>query len=288
MASVLLRARTGGHKQGIMSRFTFIGLALFFVSFVVVRADVPTASPNLTGEQSHREEAERLWEQAIAAKGGRERLRSIDNLQLSIREKQWWGLERKPYIIETLYVFPGKSWDWADQRGTIFGLVIEMHNYERDIHWGYSDRGKGSSLAPIREGFRGGMSAFVSFQLNYLMETRWVKPVPVSVERGKVGGREVDIVHTVVKEYPKGEERVSFALDRKTHLPRQVIYHTSTFGREYSGGVPLSDYAEINGIQMPTRVYGYKTSYQFNVEYDERVFERPPSVEAGVDAWKKR
>ncbi|MEK6283101.1 MAG: hypothetical protein AABN95_22315 [Acidobacteriota bacterium] len=132
------------------------------------------------------------------------------------------------------------------------------------------------------------MSGFIDLQLNYLMETRWVRPTPLSVQKGKVGGRDVDIVQTTVHEYPKGPDRVAFALDRKTHLPLQVIYYAVVRGEEYSGGLRLSDYAEVNGIQMPGKVGRLKTSYQINVEYDESVFEQPPSFSAGIEAWKKK
>jgi hypothetical protein len=30
------------------------------------------------------------------------------------------------------------------------------------------------------------------------------------------------------------------------------------------------------------------TSIQLDVEYDERIFERPPSIEAGPEAWRAR
>jgi hypothetical protein len=102
-----------------------------------------------------------------------------------------------------------------------------------------------------------------------------------------VGRYDVDMVRTVVKGYPRGEERVSFALDRKSHLPRQVIYHTVVFGKEYTGGVPLSDYSDVNGIQMPGKVDGKRWAFQLNVDYNEQIFEQPPSREAGIEAWKK-
>ena len=81
---------------------------------------------------------------------------------------------------------------------------------------------------------------------------------------------------------------MSFALDRKSHLPRQVIYHTLTFGKEYVGAVPLSDYVALNGIQMPGKVRRDRMIYQFNVDYNQQVFEQPPSRAAGIDAWKNK
>ena len=271
-------------------RFIFTALLLFLTLLVVMRADVPAGQTKPIAPESSREEAERLWEQAIAAKGGRARLHSISNLQLSVRDRQWWGFRRVPYDIEALYVFPGKSWEWNDQTGTIFGFIIRMRNYEQNIHFAYLDNGKEGSVAPTKDQaiYKGGMSAIINAQLNYLMETRWVKPIPMSVVRGKVGGHAVDIVRTVVREYPKGEENVSFALDRKTHLPRQVIYHKAISGREYSGGVPLSDYIAINGVQMPGKVGSDRTTYQFNVDYNQQVFELAPSRKAGIDAWKNK
>lgn len=99
-----------------------------------------------SSHDANRQEAERLWELAIAAKGGRERLQAVSNLQISIREKVWYGLRRVPYIQEDLYVFPGKYWEWNDQRKSIFGLSIRMYNHDRDINLWYTDHGKGAHL----------------------------------------------------------------------------------------------------------------------------------------------
>lgn len=258
-------------------------LILFLTSAVV--------SASQTTSRGSREEAERLWEEAIAAKGGRERLYSINNLQFSFRDRAWWNLRRVPNNMEALYVFPGKSWEWFDQTGTIFGFQVRMNNDERHMHLAYSDRGAGKDvsvstlMSPLPSS--GGLTMMIIRQLDFLMETRWVKPIPVSVDRGKVGRHAVDIVHTVLKGDRGVEEKVSFALDRESHLPRQVIYHTITFGKEYTGAVPLSDYTAINGIQMPSKVYGKRWVFDLNVDYNERIFEQPPSREAGIDAWKK-
>ena len=270
-----------------MLRFIFTA---FLTLLVVMRADVSAGQTKPIASQNSREEAERLWEQAIAAKGGRELLYSISNLQLSVRDRQWWDFRRVPYDIEALYVFPGKSWEWMDQTGTIFGFIIRVRNYEKDIHFAYLDNGKEGWVSPSKDQpiYKGGMTAIIDVQLKYLMETRWVKPIPVSVERGKKGGQDVDIVRTVVREYPQGEANVSFALDRKTHLPRQVIYHKVISGKEYSGGVSLLEYAAISGVQMPGKVGRDRTIYQFNVDYNQQVFEVAPSRKAGIDAWKNK
>jgi hypothetical protein len=273
-------------------RLVITALCLLFVVHTTVRADASAPQRRPDRPDDNRAEAQRLWELAIAAKGGRERLYAIENLQYSVRRRDWWGLQRASTVIEALYVFPEKSWVWSDQRPTIFGLVIQLQNYEDGIHLGYVDRGKGGSVDPIYDMGRGGLSDFFDTQLNYFMETKWVKPIPVSVESGKINGRAVDIVNTVVRDYPKGKERVdekvSFALDRKSHLPLKVIYYIVALGEAHPGGPNLSDYAEVNGIQMSLNFDGNRTTYQFNVEYDPRVFQQPPSEQSGIDAWKKK
>jgi hypothetical protein len=271
-------------------RFIFPVLSLFVI-LVGMRAEVSAGQAKSNTLPDSREEAERLWEEAIAAKGGRERLYSINNLQFSIRDRAWWNLRRVPNDMEALYVFPGKSWEWTDRTGTIFGFEIWMDNDERDMHLAYSDCGEGKNVSvstlmhPLTS--KRGLTRMIIRQLDFLMETRWVKPIPVSVDRGKVGRHGVDIVHTVLKGDRGIEEKVSFALDRESHLPRQVIYHTITLGKEYTGATPVSDYVDINGIQIPGKIYDARITVQLNVLYNQQVFEQPPSRAAGIEAWKK-
>lgn len=266
---------------------------LLFGSFSANVAGAPRSPAKLTLQENNKE-AERLWELAIAAKGGRERLHTVNNLQVSIREKVWYGLRRLPFIWEALYVFPNKSWEWHDERKTIFGFSIVTYNQERNIFYWYVDHGKGGALAKPMDLMNGkaGLSTLYHMQLRYFMETKWVKPIPMSVETGKVGRHSVDIIQTIVKGFPtkdgKDETRIGFALDRKTHLPRQVIYYTISFGKEYSGGVDLSDYTEINGLQIPLKVDGLKSNCQINVDFNEQIFEQQPNVAAGIEAWKRK
>jgi hypothetical protein len=255
----------------------------------------PTQSAeNISSSDENRQEAERLWELAIAAKGGRARLYAVENLQISIREKVWYGLRRVPYIDESLYVFPGKYWEWNDQKKTIFGFSLRMYNQDRDIYLWYTDHGKGGHVARPFDLVHGkaGLIRLYDVQLRYFMETKWVKPIPVSVQKTKLNGKSVDLVQTIVKGYPtkdgKDEERVGFALDPKTHLPLTLVHYTVISGKEYQGKAPLSDYVDVAGIQIPSKVFGLRSSYQINVDYDEQIFIREPNVEGGIKQWSKK
>ncbi len=268
------------------------------VALLMVGSLGPNGFPEIKGTESslhdNRQEAERLWELAITAKGGRERLYAVNNLQISIREKVWYKFRRVPYIEEDLYVFPNKFWEWNDQKTTIFGFSLEMYNQDRAINLWYTDHGKGAHMGRPFDLVHGkaALIRLYDVQLRYFMETKWVKPIPISVHKAKLGRNSVDIVQTIVKGYPtkdgNDEERIAFALDQKTHLPLKVIYYTVTFGKKYSGGIPLSDYVDVAGIQMPSKVYDLRSIYQINVDYDEQILVRDPNVEAGIKQWSKK
>jgi len=263
---------------------------------VLLLTSISASAQTITTVEDNKQEAERLWELAITAKGGRERLHTVNNLQISTREKVWYGLKRISYIAEDLYVFPGKYWQWNDQRGSVFGLSIQMYNQERDIDLWYTDRGDGSGHLARPTDLVHGKAPLIRLydvQLRYLMETKWVKPLPVSVQDAKVDGKSVRLVQTIVKGYPTKDKtdeiRIGFALDQKTYLPVEIVYyHTALSGREFTGKVRLSDYVDVGGIKMPSKVNGLKSSLQINVEYDEQIFVREPNVGAGIQQWKKK
>lgn len=235
-------------------------------------------------DRTNRARAEQLWEQAIKAKGGRDRLHSITNVHIS--EKGGflccWGFGYREYVYEGVVVFPSKSWEWDDQRGTVFGFTIHLHNFDKNIHQSLN---KSGAVVPIE---RPSNMQITRLQLHLLMETKWVRPIPVDSHVDKREGREVDIVETKVTGLTWYNDKVEFVLDRKTHLPREVVYHwTTRDGRQLSGGVPLSKYISVAGLKVPSHIGRQQFKYEFNVEYDEKIFETPPNASAGMYAWKK-
>jgi hypothetical protein len=130
---------------------------------------------------------------------------------------------------------------------------------------------------------------FIEWQVIYLMETKWLQPTIQRAWTARLNHQEVDVV-----EVAHGRERFEFYIDRKTHLPVQVILRTriESMGTDYVDGYILGDYVEVEGIKFPRTVRrgGEKneTIYQVNVTYDAGIFERPPTIEAGPEAWKKK
>ena len=124
-------------------------------------------------------------------------------------------------------------------------------------------------------------------QLYYLFETEWLSPTLLKTTTGVAGTRPADIVETRVH-----DSRTDFVFDRTSHLLVQMRTYHSRGGKEISDNViDLSDYIEVEGLQVPTKVMyeggvEYLLTFQFNVDYDENIFLTPPPIEAGSKAWR--
>jgi hypothetical protein len=259
--------------------FTALIVALLSISVSAV------AYANHQTGNADRLEAEKLWEAMIAARGGRERLHAVTNVQMSEHEKYWQLLRRLEINYEGMFVFPNKAWEWDDQKGTVFGMSVRLNNFETNTHLSYVDAGHGARVTPI---INPSDRNLVRLQLHLFGETRWVRPVPQRTRLGKLDNRELDVVEVRIDELPPAERKVEFWLDRQSHLPVQVVYYSTIKSRELSGAVPLSKYVEVNGIKIPGQIGRVRAKYQLNVEYDPRVFEQPPGISAGMNAWQKK
>jgi len=81
-------------------------------------------------------------------------------------------------------------------------------------------------------------------------------------------------------------KRVDYFLDRKTHLPARVaVFYNGSDRATFM--FDFSDYVTVNGIQMPGRQKRGKINFQINAPYDESIFTRSPSIEAGPKAWQR-
>ena len=163
-----------------------------------------------------------------------------------------------------------------------------MYNLERGFGFSADGNSPGGAATRLHQSnLGGGRVVLEETQLYYLLETRWLKPTLLGVTSGEVGGRRADVVRVTV-----GGRVVDYYLDKKTHLPLKVALISKLDGGVYFYKT-FSDYAPVDGIQMPSvmRVDGdgkLPLSYQFNVDYDRQLFERPPSALAAADAWKAK
>ena len=203
---------------------------------------------------------------------------------------------------EKLFVIPDKLFQWEDYRPGPLGLNVLVFDFGLSVAWELSDQWATPRRMPTKPNLNSGSSSFdpkadskykfnkerfLEHQLIYLMETKFLRPTLVGSRNGRLGWKKVYIIKASI-----GRERVDFYLDAKSHLLIRVVFVTRLeSGQDHVDIINLSHYRDAAGIQMPHRVsWGSdednETRYQINVNYDPKLFERPPSVDMGPEAWK--
>ena len=267
-------------------RNLFVSLSLSFFFTLPLSAQTtakPTPAP--VYNEGNRREAERLWELAVSAKGGREKLQAVRNIvEISDATARWSLFKTYKIHRVDVYLFPWKWWSWDDQRDSVFGIDEAMYNSETGLKYIFDPRSKSPppSLVPFEtprdRATRGvKMSGFAT----YLLVLSWFEPKVLGI----TSENKTDVIHT---DFNGG--RIDFALDRKTHLP--VLWTVS--GDGHSNGEWMKNYKEFDGIMMATHTGPldesgrYTHTYEFNAEIDDSIWEHPPAFSLGADGWRKR
>ncbi len=263
--------------------------------FLTLICTLPAQGPN---PEADRREARALWEQMIVAKGGRERLAAVGSIEETRHAElpklgRWWVKKNTETQLVRLFVLPDRMWQWADEGATVLGLSLTVCN--RGAGTAYTAR-TGQPVLATSDDVCGERLLYA--QLIYLNASAGVRPEPARVIRGKDIPRGVEAIETKID--ANHYYRVDFYVDRRSHLPVQVIlwYHQETSRGHPAGDFParyeLLDYIEMEGVMIPRRVietlssdlrweWGYQV--HLNVPYRDEAFTEPPSLENGPYAW---
>ncbi|MGH9841182.1 MAG: HEAT repeat domain-containing protein [Blastocatellia bacterium] len=260
----------------LQKRGLLLILWLLFGSPMVARSQSNPADSSL-------EHARELWEMAIAAKGGREKLHQISNL-LFIGEGG---------TSITFWVFPDKYFSWGDTRPSVFGLEVSISNYETGF--GYSTAFSNPPQVKVEKDIRqhkDNRSHLLFCQIEYLLETKWIQLEVLQATKSTVGGKRVDLVDVQVKWYTKSYKFGVF-LDEKTHLPVRVGSYSTFKPNEFYTTVDMRAYRDFLGIKLPTELSWRESSdwthprFEINAEYDPQFFNRVPDLNSGPFQWRK-
>src|SRR5688572_27523992 len=224
-----------------------------------------------------------VWEQAIAAKGGRARLHAIRNFVITSETKL--SNSPRPEVatreyIERLTVLPNRFWQFADYRPGLMGTQGLMLDLARRQVWDSNRRPAPLMLEDLTHSLH-------ESQFLYFLETSSLVPELIRLTASTVDGVRVDVVETQT-----AGERVDFSFAQDSHLPVRV----TAYQKRYTAPNPLArrdyrtrDYRVQDGIQMPRRLYfssdsDVTVSYRFNVDYDPAIFD-PKMMRFEVRAW---
>jgi hypothetical protein len=182
--------------------------------------------------------------------------------------------------VERLYVFPDKSWEWDDGLPAPFRRTIRSLDIEHDMRCFLNDGASTPKCDHAAVPHSDPDEGIAQVQYLYLMETKWVQPVPFDLSTDHIGLKKVDVVHTRFR-----NKRINYWLDRQTHLPLRVALFYGSSERP-TLTIDISDYADVAGIQMPQKQKRGRISFQVNPDYDDKIFTRL-SFEAGPKAWRR-
>ncbi len=239
--------------------------------------------------------AQELWEQAVAAKGGRERLRAVDSFAIhekTVFAKPVRGIAEQR-VDQLVCELPDLCWEFLDYRPGKMGYTVRVVNARTGQGWA----SHGAPASPFRQPDTSAAFRLRQLQYLYFLETRWVKPTPLRASRVRLGSRAIDRLETLVEDEP-----VVYFLDAVTHLPVRVeATHQWHLPPPRPGMKPpgptqytyeLGNYHDVAGIQVPARIRRGNDSSDAQVEvnppYDPSLFTTPPSPDATVDSWRAR
>jgi len=226
--------------------------------------------------------ARELWEKAIAAKGGRERLRQITNLYVAADQG-------RGYRQLTFTSFPDYRFDFSYEP-VRENTSIEVSNGKKGIVW----------WLPLLEARPRNYEAEDVYrnllpQSLYLMVTHELDPVPLRVRKEWVGLKRLNVVETEAQGW-----RVDYFLDSKTHLVVRVELPLGVRQRNLGKMdhiVTFGDYRLVDGVMMPhTAVHMFKFSderwtdrlkFEINADFNPEIFEQPPTRRTMAEGWRR-
>jgi len=224
---------------------------------------------------AHAADPQEVWEQALKAKGGRERLHGVHSLAIFMKPAE---VTLRGVATNWLCVFPDRyfEFDGAGVGGNQRAIVVN----------GTADRAATDATGIPRNARH--LSSYehdrlVLNQLVFLLESAWLQPQPVEVR------------HNVLVVQAAGGTYKLF-LD-KANLPERVL---SVPMRSEKNMAPydfrLQHYREFQGVMLPARVTTvgrvsesiWDVDYEIDANYNPQLFERMPKASDGPEPWRMR
>ncbi len=258
--------------------------------FIGILAGHITAQSTTQTPDSNRARAIALWEEVIRAKGGRERLHAVENLQIVSKVKVEAPTSLGLMETRRLYVLPDRAWLRASSAAFPGGLEATIFSIDRRLCT--------VKITPSEANLPGGSPCslpgwsahLIQDPVMYLLETKWIQPKVLGSRAQRSGDRQVDVIEVEVTRM-----RVDYYLDSKTRLPFKVVINKSAGTAQLAAHpkmtIKFSDYASVDGIQMPRSIVRESAvrpslptrdtelaEYSFNVDYDESLFDLSTGV----------
>ena len=253
--------------------------------------------------QEGRQTAVSIWEQAVAAKGGRDRLAGIRSFAIRKKTRFRGFMTRdvaRGKVDQIVCELPDQWWEFLDYRPGLMGYSLEVVDVRSGMGWRSLGGGPARPLPGPNRSLADRMRQHVAYRMRqlqyvYFLETRSTRPDPQRASRVWLGFRRADRVETEIE-----DDLVIFFLDLNTHLPVRIeTVQTVAYVRARGGKAvserryiyELDGYHEVAGIQVPARVTlggdRAEARVEINPGYEPSLFKIPPPAGAGIDSWRR-
>jgi hypothetical protein len=225
-----------------------------------------------------------VWESMVRAKGGRDRLESVQTFYVEQSVTRWVPFRRQTAELLAFYRFPDFRWTWSDP-GELDKFSISVTSLDLQRIAGRRIEGPKRTMAV--QDYRPAMSAGLYTDIAlFLLETKWVKP---SLDKCVV---EADGRLVLTAQIDNVEYR--YHLPGGGGLP-DVVQETATglFTREHR----LRAYTNVGGLTLPKHHWSrlgvlapteFTLRFEVNPSFDPAILTSEPSLAAGRDAWRPK
>jgi hypothetical protein len=214
-----------------------------------------------------------VWEQAVKAKGGRDRLHNVHSLAVYMKPADV-NLAGPP--TNWLCVFPDRYFEF-EGRGSSARAVVVDGTADRTATDATGIPRNARHLTPYEH------DRLALNQLIFLLESAWLHPQPVEVR------------HAVLVIQADGRSYKVFL--NKDSLPERILSlptSSEKHGNKYD--YRLQRYREFQGVMLPGRVvllgnvseYTWDVDYEVDAKYNPKLFERMPDLANGPEPWRMK
>ena len=226
------------------------------------------------GCAAHAAEPQEVWEQAVKAKGGRDRLRSVHSLAVYMKPAEV-NLAGPP--TNWLCVFPDRYFEFeARSIGSQHAMVVD--GAAGRVAMDATGIPRNARPLPAAEHDRLALN-----QVVFLLESAWLQPRPVAVRRNVLTVEAAGRTYELFLDSASLPERI---------VSPPVPGQKPKIQYEYK----LQRYRDFQGVMLPARIVRitrlqegtWDVDYEIDAKYNPKLFERMPNLADGPEPWRIR
>jgi hypothetical protein len=227
----------------------------------------------VAGFAAHAAGPQEVWEQAVKAKGGRDRLHSVHSLAIYMKPAE---VQLTGPLTNWLCVFPDRFFEFDQPGGSKHAMVVD-ETADRVAIDATGEPRNARHLTPAEH------DRLALNQLVFLLESAWLQPRPVEVRHNVLVVEASGRTYRLFLNNESLPERI-----QSPPIPGQK----PKIQYEYK----LQHYRDFQGVMLPARIastgrlheWTWDVDYEIDAKFNPKLFERMPDLRDGPEPWRMR